>query len=89
MDSGTIFLTINTLQYRAISSFVKHPLVAQDRVHLEHHVREADGAWRMTETNDITGYITLRFVPITLLVRDVYTRIIVDGIPLASPQTSL
>ncbi|MBI4751758.1 MAG: Uma2 family endonuclease [Acidobacteria bacterium] len=66
-------------QYRAISSFVEYLLVAQDRIHIEHHVREADGAWRMTETNDVKGQVTLRLVPITLVVREIYARIMVDG----------
>lgn len=61
-----------------ISSFVEYLLVAQDRIHIEHHVREADGAWRMTETNDVNGQVILRLVPVTLLVREIYARIIVE-----------
>ncbi|HNC46006.1 MAG TPA: Uma2 family endonuclease [Acidobacteriota bacterium] len=66
-------------QYRTISSFVEYLLVAQDRIHIEHHVREADGAWRMTETNDVNGQVTLQLVPVTLLVREIYARIMVEG----------
>ena len=31
-------------QYRTIESFLEYLLIAQDRPHVEHHVRQADGA---------------------------------------------
>ena len=39
-------------QYRKIESFVECLLIAQDRPHVEHNTKQADGTWVLSETKD-------------------------------------
>src|SRR5262249_47650969 len=39
--------------YRSIPSFTEYVLVAQDRYHVEHHVRQSDGRWLLEETDSV------------------------------------
>ena len=52
--------------YRTIDSFVEYLLIAQDRPHLEHHVRQPDGSWILHETNNLEDTIHLKSVQCSL-----------------------
>jgi Uma2 family endonuclease len=62
-------------QYRTIESFVEYLLIAQDRPHVEHHTRQADGSWLLQETNDLEDTIQLKSVPCSLRMADIYSKI--------------
>lgn len=62
-------------QYRTIDSFVEYLLIAQDRPHVEHHIRQADGSWLLYETNNLTDTIQLKSVPCTLQIADIYAKV--------------
>ncbi len=64
------------VHYRSIDSFVDYLLVAQQRVHVEHFARQADGRWLLTETHDPASTIEIASIGDTLTVRDIY-----DGVP--------
>ena len=62
-------------QYRTIDSFVEYLLVAQDRPHVEHYTRQADGSWVLCETNSLEEIIHLKSVPCSLRMADIYAKI--------------
>lgn len=68
-DRGTKFL-----QYRTLPSLTEYVLVAQDKVHVEHYLRQNEG-WLLTETDRREDVIELPSVGARLALGDVY-----DGI---------
>jgi Uma2 family endonuclease len=69
-------------QYRTINSFVEYLLIAQDRPHVEHHVRQADGSWILHETNSLEDTIQLKSVPCSLPLSEIYNKIAFSSNPI-------
>jgi Uma2 family endonuclease len=61
--------------YRTIDSFVEYLLIAQDRPHVEHYVRQPDGSWILHETNNLEDTIHLKSVRCSLRMADIYLKI--------------
>lgn len=61
--------------YRTLISFKEYVLIAQDSIHVEHHVRNADNTWLLSETNQADATIELKSVGCTLLVADLYEKV--------------
>lgn len=61
--------------YRTLPSFAEYLLLTQDRVHVEHFVREASDRWVLTETDDPTKTLELPSIGCTLALSDVYDRV--------------
>ena len=59
------------VHYRTIPSLSEYLLVAQDRVHVEHHLRQA-GGWLLTETDRLEDVLDLTAVGALLDVTEVY-----------------
>ena len=72
-------------QYRTINSFVEYLLIAQDRPHAEHHVRQGDGSWILHETNSLEDTLQLKSVPCSLRLADIYNKIDFSSNPPNSP----
>ncbi|HLG18114.1 MAG TPA: Uma2 family endonuclease [Blastocatellia bacterium] len=68
-------------QYRAIDSFVEYLLVAQDRPHVEHYVRQPDRSWTLYETNNLEDIVQLTSVRCSLRPADIYDKIEFRGTP--------
>ncbi len=64
--------------YRALPSFREYLLLAQDRVHAEHHVRQPDGAWLMREYSSPSDEIKMSSIGCRLRLEDVYERVDFD-----------
>ncbi len=62
-------------QYRTIESFTEYVLIAQDKPHVEHFVRQPDGRWMLEETNRLADQITLESVGAHLALADVYEKV--------------
>lgn len=62
-------------QYRTIGSFTEYLLIAQDRTHVEHYIRQTDGSWVLHETNRLEDTIQLKSVPCSLPLSDIYDKI--------------
>jgi Uma2 family endonuclease len=62
-------------EYRAIPTLREYLLVAQDRIHLEHYVRQPDGEWRLHDVDAPDGTIRLAALGATLQVPEVYERV--------------
>ncbi|MEK6288958.1 MAG: Uma2 family endonuclease [Acidobacteriota bacterium] len=62
-------------QYRTIESFAEYLLIAQDRPHVEHYVRQLDRSWVLYETNSLDDTIRLKSVPCSLPLSEIYDKI--------------
>ena len=62
-------------QYRTIESFKEYVLIAQDKVHVEHFVRQPDGRWMLAETNRRDDRIELESIDAHLALPDVYEKV--------------
>ena len=63
-------------EYRSLPSLQEYLLVAQDRCHIEHYVRQNQQQWLMTEYNELNATITLNSIQCQLLLADVYDKLI-------------
>lgn len=61
--------------YRQIESFAEYVVVAQDRVYVEHHVRDSK-AWTMRIYEDRATRLRLEAVPASLNLVDVYRKVL-------------
>ena len=61
--------------YRTLGSFAEYVLLAQDRPHCEHYVRQADGSWVFTETSNLDDTIALTTIGCELALREAYDRV--------------
>jgi len=67
-------------QYRQIPSFGEYLLIAQDKIHVEHYLRQNDGSWILTETNDPGAVIELVSINCRLSVTEIYAKVRFDGV---------
>jgi Uma2 family endonuclease len=63
------------VKYRAIESLVEYVLIAQDRVHVEQYVRQANGEWVLSETDELTQTMSLGSVECSIRLVDVYDKV--------------
>jgi Uma2 family endonuclease len=61
--------------YRTLASFSEYVLVAQDRYHVEHFVRQPDSRWLLAETNRLEDTIHLSFIDCDLALTEVYDKV--------------
>ena len=67
--------------YRALPSFREYLLLAQDRIHAEHHVRHADGSRLMREYSSPSDESHFDSIGCRLLLADVYERVEFESAP--------
>lgn len=60
--------------YRRLDSLREYVLVAQDKVRVEHYVRQEDG-WLLTEISDLDGTLRLAAIGCAISVRDIYDKV--------------
>ncbi len=61
--------------YRTLVSFSEYVLIAQDRYHVEHFVRQSDNRWLLSETNRLEDTIRLSSVGCDLALAEVYDKV--------------
>src|SRR5207248_212348 len=61
--------------YRQLPSLREYLLVAQDRMHVEHYLRE-DGGWLLTETSEPEGVVKLPSISCEVPLAEVYRKIV-------------
>ncbi|HEV2855927.1 MAG TPA: Uma2 family endonuclease [Thermoanaerobaculia bacterium] len=67
---------IKSARYRALPTLVEHVLVAQDRCHVEHLVRQTDGGhWLLEELSDLDGLLELPSIGCRLPLAEIYDRV--------------
>ena len=62
-------------QYRTLESFREYVLVAQDKPHVEHFMRQPDNRWILTETNLLEDSIELSSIGCTLALTEIYDKV--------------
>lgn len=67
---------IKFAHYRTLESLAEILLIAQDRVHVEHFVRQASDRWLLTETDDPDRILELSSLGARLPLREVYDRVL-------------
>jgi Uma2 family endonuclease len=62
-------------QYRMIGTFKEYVLVAQDKQHVEHYIKQADNTWVLSETNRIEDSIELSSIGCGLKLSEIYDKV--------------
>lgn len=65
--------------YRRIESLSEYVLIAQDKYHVEHFVRQADSTWLLWETDDSAAVLELRAIQCELTVAEIYDKVDISG----------
>ena len=65
--------------YRSIPSLAEYVLIAQDKPHVEHYVRQPDNQWLLSETDRLEDTILLPSIQCTLRVAEIYLKIEFGG----------
>jgi Uma2 family endonuclease len=60
--------------YRAIQSLMEYLTVAQDKLHIELHTRQADNTWLLRELQD-SGPVKLQSIGVELQLADIYEKV--------------
>ncbi len=61
--------------YRDISSFQEYVLIHQDKVHIEHHRRDEQRRWLLTEYKDVDASLLFESVGISIPLQRIYERV--------------
>ena len=64
--------------YRTLNSLQEYVLVAQDRPHIEHFVRQDQGTWMFSEVNGLNMSLELASIGCTLALADIYEKLVFD-----------
>lgn len=63
-------------RYRTLDSLMEYILVSQEKYNVEQYTRQPDNKWLLSEVNSIDASIQLPSINCTLLVEDIYDKII-------------
>jgi len=61
--------------YRTIESLKEYVVVAQDRYEIEHHAKQTDGRWVLTDIGGLDANVELGSIECSLSVREIYDRV--------------
>lgn len=75
-DRGTKFA-----HYRTLPSLSEYLVLAQDRVHAEHAVRQQEERWLLSETGDPTATLTLGATGCLLVLSAAYEKVPLEAAP--------
>jgi len=64
--------------YRQIASLAEYWMIAQDRVHVERHLRQPDGTWRLSEWTSLDDVAPMPSIGAELKLAQVYRRVKFD-----------
>ncbi len=64
--------------YRKLDSLNEYLVIAQNKHHVEHYVRQPDNQWLLSETDDIQSIVNLSSIECHLSILDVYDKIEID-----------
>lgn len=62
-------------RYRSIPSLAEYVLVAQDRIHVEHYVRQTGGRWLLEELSDLGKILELPSIGCRIALGEIYERV--------------
>ncbi|MFB3131096.1 MAG: Uma2 family endonuclease [Rhodothermales bacterium] len=61
--------------YRKLESLKEYLVIAQERHHVERHVRQSEGQWLLSETDSVEDVIELPSIACRLAVADIYEKV--------------
>jgi Uma2 family endonuclease len=61
--------------YRALDSLMEYVLIAQDKFHVEHFLRQSGGHWLLSETNRLEDTMRLTSIGCDLVLAEVYDKV--------------
>ena len=61
--------------YRSLTSLAEYVLIAQDKPHFEHFVRQPDNRWLLAETNHLEDTIYLPSIACDLALSEIYDKV--------------
>jgi len=64
--------------YRKLESLMEYVLIAQDKYHVEHYVRQPDNQWLLSETESVQDTVHLPSVNCDLALADVYEKVEIE-----------
>jgi Uma2 family endonuclease len=64
--------------YRKLDSLAEYLVVAQNKYHVEHYIRQPDNRWLLSETDDRQQTIHLSSIECDLALADIYDKVEVD-----------
>jgi Uma2 family endonuclease len=64
--------------YRKLDSLAEYLVIAQNKYHAEHYVRQIDNRWLLSETDDVQKTIHLSSIECDLALADIYDKVEVD-----------
>jgi len=66
--------------YRRLPSLMGYLTVAQDKIHIEHWIRQPDQHWLLRESNDPGARLKLEPIDVELLLADIYEKVELPGL---------
>lgn len=63
------------MRYRKLATFAEYLLVSQDKLNVEHYVRQSDNRWIMTEISSLEDTVKLSSIQCDLKMSDIYEMI--------------
>ncbi len=60
--------------YRRLESLTDYVLIAQDKIRVEHYVRQGD-QWLLSEVNDLSSVVRLSSIGCDVALRDIYEKV--------------
>ncbi len=64
--------------YRKLDSLNEYLVIAQNKHHVEHYVRQTDNQWLLSETDDLQSTVNLSSIGCRLSLLDVYDKVEID-----------
>jgi Uma2 family endonuclease len=61
--------------YRKLDSLAEYLLIAQDKVHVEHYLRQPDRQWLLSETDDLHHTVHVPAIGCELAVAEIYDKV--------------
>jgi len=61
--------------YRELDSLQEYLLIAQDRYHIEHYIRQPDDSWLLKDAVGLEARLELASIGCTLSLADVYEKV--------------
>jgi Uma2 family endonuclease len=75
-------------QYRTLDTLTNYLLISQEKPHIEHFARQADGGWLLTESGGMDAVMPIESIQCQLPLAEVYDRVEFDQTPPA-PKLSV
>jgi Uma2 family endonuclease len=64
--------------YRKLASLLEYLVIAQNKYHVEHYMRQQDNQWLLAETDDILQTVHLSSIECDLALADIYDKVEID-----------